>query len=125
MRANCMKSETVLRVNKGKPYVLQESCEAYEDRGLVVRARSGCSIAFGQLYDRHRGKVYRAVLHVVRQKEDVEDAVQRSFQRAFTNLRMFRGDSRFSTWLTRIAINEALMLLRKRRANTPLPTPTT
>jgi RNA polymerase sigma-70 factor, ECF subfamily len=51
--------------------------------------------------------------------EDAEDAVQRCFQRTFTNLARFRGESRFSTSVTRIAINEALMLLRQRRANTP------
>ena len=69
---------------------------------------------------RHRVKVYHTVLRVVRQREDAEDAVQRCFQRAFTNLARFRGDSKFSTWVTRIAINEALMLLRQRRAHTPL-----
>jgi RNA polymerase sigma-70 factor (ECF subfamily) len=111
-----MKSEAILETT----YPLHELGETFEERGLIVRARSGCSIAFGQLYDRHRGNVYRTVFRVVRQKEDAEDAVQRCFQRAFTNLAMFRGDSRFSTWVTRIAINEALMLLRKRRASTPL-----
>src|SRR6516225_2479565 len=52
---------------------------------------------------------------MLRNPQDAEDAVQRSFQRAFTNLNRFRGDSAFSTWMTRIAINEALMLLRQRR----------
>jgi Sigma-70 region 2 len=54
-------------------------------------------------------------------REDAEDALQRCFQRAFTNLARFRGDAKFSTWVTRIAINEALMILRQRRASTPLP----
>ena len=95
-------------------------CEASEECGLVAQAKSGCSRAFGQLYERHRVMVYRTILGVVRRREDAEDAVQRCFQRAFTNLPRFRGDSKFSTWVTRIAINEALMLLRQRRANTPL-----
>ncbi len=94
--------------------------EASDDWGLVAQAKSGCSTAFGQLYERHRAKVYHTIFRVLRQREDAEDAVQRCFQRAFTNLARFRGDSRFSTWVTRIAINEALMLLRQRRANTPL-----
>ena len=115
-----MNSEGVLLVAKERTYALHELGEANEDGGLVARARSGCSVAFGQLYDRHRVKVYRPVLHVVRQKEDAEDGVQRCFQKAFTNLGTFRGQSKFSTWVTRIAINEALMLLRRRRANTPL-----
>jgi RNA polymerase sigma-70 factor, ECF subfamily len=117
---NCMKSDGISVVTKKGSNTLYELPDASDDLALVARARSGCSVAFGQLYDRHRGKVFRAVLHVVRQKEDAEDATQRCFQRAFTNLGTFRGESRFSTWVTRIAINEALMLLRRRRAHLPL-----
>lgn len=87
---------------------------------LVAQAKSGSSRAFGQLYERYRQKVYNTTYQVLRQKQDAEDAVQRCFQRAFTNLTRFREDSKFSTWVTRIAINEALMLLRQRRANTSL-----
>jgi len=94
--------------------------EASDDGGLVARAKSGSSGAFGQLYERHRARAYHTALRILRQREDAEDVVQQCFQRAFTNLARFRGDSRFSTWVTRIAINEALMLLRQRRANTPL-----
>jgi RNA polymerase sigma factor (sigma-70 family) len=83
---------------------------------LVAEAKAGRSSAFGELYERHRSKVYRSAYRILRHQEDAEDAAQRAFQRAFTNLRRFRGDSTFSTWLTRIAINEALMLLRQRRA---------
>jgi RNA polymerase sigma-70 factor, ECF subfamily len=85
---------------------------------LVAKAKCGHSSAFGELYMRHRGKIYRSVFRILRNREDAEDAMQRSFQRAFTNLRRFRGDSAFATWITRIAINEALMLLRQRPANT-------
>jgi RNA polymerase sigma-70 factor (ECF subfamily) len=94
--------------------------EVCDERRLVDQAKSGCSSAFGQLYERHRGKVYRTILQVVRQREDAEDGVQRCFQCAFMTLDRFRGDSRFSTWVTRIAINEALMLLRQRRTKKPL-----
>jgi RNA polymerase sigma-70 factor, ECF subfamily len=97
-----------------------EASEASDERGLVAQAKSGCSSAFGQLYERHRLRVYLTIFRVLRHREDAEDAVQRCFQHAFTKLARFRGDSRFSTWVTRIAINEALMLLRQRRANTPL-----
>jgi len=88
-----------------------------DERRLVAEARSGCSSAFGELYERHRRRIYRSALRILRNQEDAEDAVQRCFQRAFTNLARFRGDSTFSTWLTRVAINEALMLLRQRRTN--------
>jgi RNA polymerase sigma-70 factor (ECF subfamily) len=90
------------------------------ERRLVTQAKSGSSTAFGELYDRHRLRIYHTTFRILRNREDAEDAVQRSFQRAFTNLCRFREDSTFSTWVTRIAINDALMLLRKRRADTRL-----
>jgi len=88
-----------------------------DDSRLVTEARSGSSIAFGKLYERHRLKIHQTTLRILRNAQDAEDATQRSFQRAFMNLAKFRGDSSFSTWLTRVAINEALMLLRERRTN--------
>ena len=90
-----------------------------DERLLVAQAKSGHSSAFGELYERHRLSIYRAAFRILRNRQDAEDAVQRSFQRAFTNLGRFREDSAFATWITRIAINEALMLIRRRRANTP------
>jgi len=95
-------------------------CEATSERGLLAQAKSGSASAFGQLYERHRHRVYHTTYRVLRQRQDAEDAVQRSFQRAFTNLARFREDSTFATWVTRIAINEALMMLRQRRENVPL-----
>ncbi len=91
-----------------------------DERLLVAQAKSGRSTAFGELYDRHRLRIYHTAFRILRNRQDAEDAVQRSFQRAFTNLCRFREDSTFSTWVTRIAINDALMLLRQRRANTRL-----
>ena len=87
------------------------------DASLVAQAKSGSSLAFGELYERHRSKTYRVAFRVLRNQQDAEDAVQRAFQRAFTNLPRFREESTFSTWVTRIAINEALMLLRQRRSS--------
>ena len=86
-----------------------------DERWLVARAKSRHEDAFGELYERHKLKAYCTVLHILRNQQDAEDAVQRAFQRALVNLERFREDSTFSTWLTRIAINEALMLLRQRR----------
>jgi RNA polymerase sigma-70 factor, ECF subfamily len=91
---------------------------ATEERGLVLQAKLGDAGAFGELYERHRLKMYRSVLRILRNQQDAEDAVQQSFQHAFTNLHRFREDSAFSTWVTRIAINEALMMLRRRRVTT-------
>jgi RNA polymerase sigma-70 factor (ECF subfamily) len=91
-----------------------------DERLLVAEAKSGCSNAFGKLYERHRLRTYHTAFRILGNRQDAEDTVQRSFQSAFTNLGRFREDSTFSTWVTRIAINEALMLLRQRRASTPL-----
>ena len=91
-----------------------------DEHSLVAKAKSGHPEAFGELYKRHQLKTYRAALRILRNQQDAEDAVQRAFQRALVNLERFREHSAFSTWLTRIAINEALMLLRQRRAGEPL-----
>jgi DNA-directed RNA polymerase specialized sigma24 family protein len=90
----------------------EDSCD---ERWLVAKAKSGHEDAFGELYERHQPRTYRTALRILRNHHDAEDAVQRAFQRAIVNLERFREDSTFSTWLTRIAINEALMLLRQRR----------
>ena len=90
------------------------------DHMLVAQAKVGNADAFGELYVRHRPRVYRAAFRVLRNDHDAEDVVQRCFQKAFVNLSRFREDSGFSTWVTRIAINEALMMLRQRRPHTQL-----
>ena len=100
------------------PRNISETTSA-DERLLVAQAKAGRASAFGALFERHREKIYRTSLRILRNQEDAEDSAQRSFQRAFTNLGRFREDSTFSTWVTRIAINEALMLLRQRRGNTP------
>jgi RNA polymerase sigma-70 factor, ECF subfamily len=86
-----------------------------DERALVAQAKSGSSSAFGELYERHRLNLFRSAFRILRNREDAEDAVQRSFQRAFTSIAQFREDSTFSTWMTRIVINEVLMLLRQQR----------
>jgi RNA polymerase sigma-70 factor (ECF subfamily) len=83
---------------------------------LVVAAKNGDEQAFETLFKRHRQKIFRVVLRYAHVREDAEDIVQQSFQKAFVYLHKFEGKSSFSTWLTRIAINESLMLLRHGRA---------
>jgi RNA polymerase sigma factor (sigma-70 family) len=92
-----------------------------DERVLVSQAKSGCQNAFGELYERHRLRIYHTVLRILGNHQDAEDAIQLSFQRAFIGLDRFREDSAFSTWLTRIAINEALMMIRRRRPHIPFP----
>jgi RNA polymerase sigma-70 factor (ECF subfamily) len=83
---------------------------------LVAAARHGDEQAFETLFNRYRQKVLRVVLRYTRVREDAEDVVQQSFYKAFMHLCRFEGKSSFSTWLTRIAINEALMFLRSNGA---------
>src|SRR5258707_9704398 len=94
---------------------------AQEDAALVARARTGDTCAFELLVQRHNGKIFALAQRITRNREDAEDVVQQSFQKAFIHLKKFQGESLFSTWLTRIAINEALMLLRRRRGTHEVP----
>jgi len=89
-----------------------------DEAQLVAQAKAGHAMAWGKLFERHEKKIYATASRIMRNHEDAEDVVQLSFQRAFMHLNSFHGDSKFSTWLTRIAINEALMMIRRRRLNT-------
>ena len=112
-----MRTTEVVAASQGANESLQttENQNVRDERWLVAQAQAGSQDAIGQLYQRHWHKVYRTVLRILRNQEDAEDAVQRAFQRVLTNLKNFRQDSSFLTWLTRIAINEALLVLRERR----------
>jgi RNA polymerase sigma-70 factor (ECF subfamily) len=85
------------------------------DMPLVAAAKNEDRQAFEILVERHARRVFFAARRMTRTREDAEDVVQQSWQKAFVHLRQFEGKSSFPTWLTRIAINEALMLLRKSR----------
>jgi RNA polymerase sigma-70 factor, ECF subfamily len=85
------------------------------DMTLVAAAKNGNRKAFEILVKRHEQKIFFVARRITRSREDAEDVVQQTFQKAFTHLRKFEGRSAFSTWLTRIAITEALIFLRRRR----------
>jgi RNA polymerase sigma-70 factor (ECF subfamily) len=87
------------------------------DESLVEAAKRGQSSAFATLSERYRQQLFRAAHRITRSREDAEDAVQDSLLRAFLHVTHFDGRSGFGTWLTRIAINSALMILRKKRAS--------
>ena len=86
-----------------------------EEAALVFAAKGGDGQAFEILIKRYQRRILAIARRFTRIREDAEDIVQQSFQKAFVHLHKFEGKSFFSTWLTRIAINEALMLLRKGR----------
>lgn len=92
------------------------------DARLLAAAMSGHSVAFGELFNRYKRRIFHLAQRIMRNHEDAEDVVQEAFQLAFVHLHDFKGGSRFSTWLSRIAINVALMKLRKksRKAETSI-----
>ena len=87
------------------------------DSMLVAAARSGDRVAFDQLICRHSRRVLSQIYRITGNWQDAEDVLQDSLLRAFTRLDTFEFKASFSTWLTRIAINTALMLLRRRRTH--------
>ena len=86
-----------------------------EELMLVNAARGGDVASFEQLVKKYDRNVFRIAQHITQNREDAEDVVQDAFLKAFTNLGQFQGQSKFYTWLVRIAVNEALMRLRRRR----------
>jgi RNA polymerase sigma-70 factor (ECF subfamily) len=86
-----------------------------EESLLVEAARAGDIAAFESLVRRYDRNVFRIAQHITQNREDAEDVVQDAFLKAYQNLGQFQGQSKFYTWLVRIAVNEALMRLRRRR----------
>ena len=95
--------------------------EIFDESGLVAKAREGDSAAFSELVDRYSRKIYRLAKHITQNDEDAEDVLQETFLKAFSHLDSFQGQSKFYTWIVRIAVNEALMKLRKRKSDRSVP----
>src|SRR4051795_2532628 len=98
---------TIKQVNEPEPLT--------EELALVVAAKAGDMAAFEELVRRYDRNVFRIAQHITQNREDAEDVVQDAFLKAYQNLPNFQMQSKFYTWLVRIAVNEALMKLRKRR----------
>lgn len=90
---------------------------ASQELALVQAARSGDISAFDELVRRYERNVFRIAQHITQNREDAEDVVQDAFLKAYQNLNQFQGNSKFYTWLVRIAVNEALMKLRRRKSS--------
>jgi len=84
---------------------------------LVAAAKAGDISAFNTLVNRYERKIFRLTQNITQNREDAEDAMQEAFLKALEHLGDFEGNSRFYTWLVRIAVNQALMKLRRRRPN--------
>ncbi|MBI4465209.1 MAG: sigma-70 family RNA polymerase sigma factor [Acidobacteria bacterium] len=91
--------------------------QAPDDLELVQQVRQGRVEPFNELVNRHARKIFRLTQHITGNREDAEDALQETFLKAYSRLPQFQGDSQFYTWLVRIAVNESLMKLRKRKSS--------
>jgi len=89
--------------------------EQHPDVALVAKARDGDVRAFEELVSKYDRQIFRIAQHITQNREDAQDVVQDAFLKAYEKLDQFQGNSKFYTWLVRIAVNESLMRLRKRR----------
>ena len=88
-----------------------------DEGNLVAQAQAGDAAAFTELVKRYERRIYRLAKHITQNDEDAEDVLQDSFLKAYEHLSGFQGQSKFYTWIVRIAVNEALMKLRKRKGD--------
>ncbi len=94
---------------------------AFDESALVARAKAGDMAAFSDLVKHYERRVFRMAKQITQNDDDAEDVLQETFLKAYTHLADFQGNSKFYTWLVRIAVNEALMKLRKRRSDRTVP----
>ena len=104
-------------LSASNPHRLPSNVVREDEHLLVTAAKAGDAAAFEELVNRYEKKIFRLTMNITRNREDAEDAMQDAFMKAYSHLDRFHEDSRFYTWLVRIAANEALMRLRKRRPN--------
>ncbi len=86
-----------------------------DELALIAQSREGDSEAYGQLVRRYQNKIFRLAQHITQNREDAEDVLQETFLKAYEHLDQFQGNSKFYTWIVRIAVNQALMKLRRRK----------
>jgi len=88
-----------------------------DETALVAQARTGDDRAFAELVRRYEAKIFRLAQHITQNREDAEDVLQETFLKAYEHLDQFQGQSKFYTWIVRIAVNQALMKLRRRKTD--------
>ena len=93
----------------------------FDESQLLSKAREGDQAAFNDLVTRYSRKIYRLAKHITQNDEDAEDVLQETFLKSFEHLGDFHGQSKFYTWIVRIAVNESLMKLRKRKSDRSVP----
>ena len=119
----CGFNPTLLWENGASPKMAPESIpveipvEENDELDLVARSRQGDAAAFSVLVQRYEGKIFRLAMNITQNREDAEDVLQEAFFKAYEHLDQFQGNSKFYTWIVRIAVNQALMKLRKRKSD--------
>ncbi len=88
-----------------------------DESAILALARQGDAGAFSGLMRKYEGKIFRLAQHITQNREDAEDVLQETFLKAYEHLDQFQGNSKFYTWVVRIAVNQALMKLRKRKTD--------
>ena len=84
---------------------------------LLAQSREGDTRAFAELVRRYEGRIFRLAQHITQNREDAEDVLQETFMKSYEHLDQFKGDAKFYTWIVRIAVNQALMKLRRRKTD--------
>lgn len=110
--ATCVISATATDLISARTETQRDGSE----RTLLQRAQDGDQEAFATLFQLHKKRVYSVCLQMTKDVADAEDLTQEAFLQVFRNINSFRGESAFSTWLYRIAVNTVLMKLRRRKA---------
>jgi RNA polymerase sigma-70 factor (ECF subfamily) len=93
----------------------------FDEQDLVTRAQDGDNDAFAALVEQYQNRIYRLAKNITQNDEDAEDVLQEAFLKAYSHLDTFQRNAKFYTWIVRIAVNEALMKLRKRKTDRSVP----
>jgi RNA polymerase sigma-70 factor, ECF subfamily len=108
---------TLMDAYKSKADISVKVLAAAPDEVLVAAAKLGDRSAFVELWERHSSRAFTMAYRITKNRADTEDVIQDAWMNAYVHLQTFDGRAAFSTWITRIAINSALMTLRRRRAH--------
>jgi RNA polymerase sigma-70 factor (ECF subfamily) len=116
LRKGSLMAEVDLQRQQDEPFANVELiARSTTDEVLVAAAKSGDYLAFVELWTRHSNSAFKIAYRIMGNRDDAEDAIQDAWMKAYVHLNTFDGRAKFSTWLTRIAINSTLMTLRRRR----------
>src|ERR1039457_3942988 len=120
--AACIGALALLWDNGDSPEMATESIPVAlpvvdDELELVANARKGDAASFSVLLRRYEGKIFRLAMNITQNREDAEDVLQEAFLKAYEHLDQFQGNSKFYTWIVRIAVNQALMKLRRRKTD--------